>query len=145
MSKINIAGLNDIIDINYRYKMTKIDTIIEKNKTVIQNLSKISGELGRDEQMIIHFFKKHFGTNFTMKNSKYTSAKKLTNKELQDALKEFIEHSVLCPTCKLPETHLKPSKTSITITCDCCGHADKLNIAATTKTMKDVFEHMMKN
>lgn len=146
MSKINITGLIANDDIHYRYKMNKLDVSFEKNKTVIKNLDKISSDIGRQEGMIIYFFKKYFGTNFTFKDMKYSTQKKISATELQSALKEFIEYSVLCPTCKLPETHLKPSKTEVTITCDCCGGTSKINVTSiSSKHMKDVYEHMMKN
>ena len=47
MNKINVAGLEDIIDVHYRYKMQKLDVSNEKNKTVIQNLSNISSDINR--------------------------------------------------------------------------------------------------
>jgi translation initiation factor 2 beta subunit (eIF-2beta)/eIF-5 len=124
--------------------MNKLDVANEKNKTVLQNLDKVSVDINRDQEMIIFFFKKHFGTSFTLKNGKYSTAKKITAKEFQDALKEFIEYSVLCPKCKLPETHLA-IKSSISIKCDCCGHNDKLNTTTASKSMKDVFSHLIKN
>src|SRR5437667_12510385 len=108
MSKINIAGHNDILDVHYRYKMSRLDVTLEKNKTVIQNLGKVASDIGRDESMIIQFFKKQFGTSFGAKDGKHIVAKKLTGKELQDALRDFIEYGVLCPKCRLPETHLSP-------------------------------------
>ena len=146
MSKINVSGLVENTDINYRYRMNKFDVAFEKNKTVIKNLDKISNDIGREQGMIIYFFKRYFGTNFILKDGKYSTSKKLSATELQNALKEFIEYSVLCPTCRLPETHLSPSKTGITITCDCCGHNDKVNTnTITSKPMKDLYEHMTKN
>jgi len=146
MSKINVAGLIESTDVHYRYKMNKLDVVLEKGKTVIRNLDKVAGELGRDQGMIIFFFKRYFGASFMLKDSKYSTAKKVSANEFQDALKEFIEYAVLCPTCRLPETHLSATKTGVTVTCDCCGHNDKVNLnAITSKPMKDLYDYMMKN
>lgn len=146
MSKINVAGLTESTDVHYRYKMNKLEVLFEKGKTVIKNLDKVSNDLKRDQGMIIFFFKRHFGASFTLKDGKYSTAKKISANEFQDALKEFIEYSVLCPTCRLPETHLSAIKTAVTVTCDCCGHNDKVNLnAISSKPMKDLYDHMMKN
>jgi translation initiation factor 2 beta subunit (eIF-2beta)/eIF-5 len=146
MSKINIAGLTESTDVHYRYKMNKLDVVSEKGKTVIKNLDKVSNDIKRDQGMIIFFFKRYFGASFTLKDAKYSTAKKVSANEFQDALKEFIEYSVLCPTCKLPETHLSATKTDVTITCDCCGHNDKVNLnTIVSKPMRDLYDHMMKN
>ena len=107
MVKINVAGVEDIVDPNYRYRMDKLQVSHEKNKTVIQNLDKVAADVGRDVPMIIYFFKKFFGTNFSLKNSKYSTTKKISASQLQDAFKEFIEYSILCVSCRLPETNLR--------------------------------------
>ena len=146
MGKINISGVEEIIDIHYRYQMEKLDVKNEKNKTVLDNLSKVSTDLGRDEKMIIYFFKKYFGTNFTLKNTKYTTSKKISAKELQDALKEFIEYSILCPVCRLPETNLKPKGDNILISCGCCGYNDKIDMkSVNSKAMKELFSIMIRD
>ena len=145
MAKINIEGFEELMDNNHRYQMNKIEITNEKHMTILQNLDKVSIDLGREEKMIIYFFKKYFGTNFvkTKKSLKYATKKKLSAKELQDALKEFIEYCVLCPTCRLPETNLKVSGDKVLVNCICCGHTDKINMNnVNSKSMKDVFGHM---
>ena len=59
--KINIVGLNDIIDPNYRYRMSKLDVVKQRTKTTITNLKKVSKDLDREPELIVGFFKKRFG------------------------------------------------------------------------------------
>jgi translation initiation factor 2 beta subunit (eIF-2beta)/eIF-5 len=67
MSKINIQGLQDIDDPFYRYRMTKLNIIRQKTKTVIDNLPIVAKDLDRDPKMIVDFFKKALNASFISK------------------------------------------------------------------------------
>ena len=144
MGKINIAGKEDIIDPSYRYQMEKINVTYEKNKSIITNIDAVALDIGRDASLIASFFQKYFGSGFIYKNSKLTTSIKKTANEFQDALKDFIEYCVLCPTCTLPETHILVGK-NIGMKCDCCGHRGAIDIHnVTSKPMKSIFDIMSK-
>ena len=110
---MNIAGLQDIHDPEYRYKMPKIQSKTEGRgngiKTVIVNCLDLATALHRSPGEVT----KYFGTELGAQ-SKYDPAtdKSIVNgafdaNDLQNHLKKFIETFVLCPNCRLPETRYK--------------------------------------
>lgn len=125
MSKtlINIRGLKNQEDPNYRYKMEKVELVKQGSFFSITNICEISNALNRDPQQLVSFLKKFFGSAFTYKNGvvKCTKAD-LTYSLLQDALYQFIENNVLCKICCLPETILTAEKKKTFIVCQACGH-----------------------
>ncbi len=129
MSKINIRGAKDVDDPLYRYKMEKLAVTKLKTKTELSNIPTVSKDLSRDSHMIIEFFKKKFGVNFTNKEDKYTTTKSLTYEELDSALREFIEYFILCPQCRLPETiYTFDEKDNFCMTCKCCSFSGEVKI-----------------
>jgi translation initiation factor 2 subunit 2 len=125
MGKINIQGLNELIDPFYRYKRDTILVVPERNLTAIANLEKVSKDIGRNEDMLLNYIKRRFGGSFTKKNNRILTAKNITTGEMELAISEFIEYLVLCPECGLPETKLYLQKKSII--CECCGYNGEIN------------------
>lgn len=122
MSKINIQGINNISDSFYRYKMSSLNVVRQRNKTVIDNLSKVAADLDRDPKIIVDYFKKKFNTSFTYKSDTLSTATDISYDKFEFALREFIESYVLCGTCKLPETEITINKDKILLNCKCCSN-----------------------
>jgi len=122
MSKINIQGINNINDTFYRYKMSPLNVVKQRNKTVIDNLVKVAADLDRDPKTIVDYFKKKFNTSFTYKNDILSTTTDITYDKFELALRDFIESYVLCGTCKLPETELTINKDKILLNCKCCSN-----------------------
>jgi len=120
MSKINIQGINNINDLFYRYKMSPLNVVKQRNKTVIDNLNKVAADLDREPKIIIDYFKKKFNTSFTYKCDILSTPTDITYEKFESVLREFIELYVLCGTCKLPETEITLNKDKILLNCKCC-------------------------
>jgi len=58
MLKINIQGLEDILDPFYRYTRDVVIVVQEKTMTSIENLDKISKDLGCSEDILLNFIKR---------------------------------------------------------------------------------------
>jgi len=130
-TKINIQGIDDIIDPFYRYTITKLNVISQKNKTTIDNLDLICNNVhfSREPSLLIQFFKKKFNASFTYKNNILSTTRtNLSYKDFENTLREFIERFVLCGKCRLPETELnKDDKDNLYLFCRCCSHITKCN------------------
>ena len=128
MSKINIAGLDEINDPFYRYKMTKL--VISRQKkswTLINNLDNVANDIGREQNLIIEFFKKKFSANFSIKKQMLVTSKDISYDEFEKAIREFIEYFVLCPICRLPETNIRKSSNDLYLDCICCSSTSLIN------------------
>ena len=128
-NKINIQGLNEILDPFYRYKMAKLNVAKQKNKIMINNFDVVCKDLDREPNILINYFKKKFNTSFTYKNNILTTTRTDVNyKEFEIVLREFIEKYVLCERCKLPETELHKGdgkNDEVTLICKCCSYVTK--------------------
>lgn len=124
-AQINIQGLEDITDPFYRYTMTKLNVVRQKNKTVIDNLAVVGKELDRNSQMIVGYFKNKLSISMTYKNDVLSMAADINYERFEGLLREFIQEYVLCGVCKLPETVLIVGKTSC-LQCKCCSHKTEL-------------------
>lgn len=154
---INIRGLEDNIDPSYRYKMEAINIVQQRGKSVITNINEIGMNLTTEPKikdntkykpenkakMLIEFFKKKFSIPIKCdKNLTKVELKGVTREELQNAIYEFIEYFVICPTCQNPETILSKDKNNIYITCQACSHHDK--IKNNNKMVSKLLENYLK-
>lgn len=135
MSLINISGLTPVDDPNYRYKMPKVVGKIEGKgngiKTVIVNISDLALALHREPGEINKFFGCDIGaqTTYNEKDGKAIVNGAHTDQVLQRSIHKYIEEFVLCPNCKLPETHYKIDKREdIYHRCKACGAKELVNM-----------------
>ena len=146
MSKqINVRGLEPVIDSFYRYKMPTVNIVNQKTKSIITNINEIAQSIERNPNMIVDFLKKKFSTSMNYnKNDNTVEFKGAEIDLIQDAIYEFIEYYVLCPTCRNPETVLSNKKTGINIKCNACSHNDKLKTTASivNKTIDMISKHI---
>lgn len=120
--KINIQGLDDIDDPFYRYTMTKINVIRQKNKTIIDNLEIVCKDIEREPEQLVKYFKKKFSISMSYKDNILSTTANLSYQDFETALREYIQLYVLCERCKLPETNM----TEKLLICRCCSHETKL-------------------
>jgi len=124
---MNIAGLEPVIDPNYRYKMPKLVAKIEGRgngiKTVVDNCSDIALSLDRSAGEVIKFFGCDLGaqSKYSEDEDKAIVNGAHTTPTLQQKLSVFIEKFVLCKTCKNPETRYKIKNEEIFQVCAACG------------------------
>jgi translation initiation factor 5 len=127
---INVRGLKENLDPSYRYKMPSVSINKQKTKMVMINLKEISASLSRHPIFILDFLKKKFSTGMKYdEKENRVEFKSLDIEQIQNAIFEFIEYFVLCPTCGNPETILSQKKNVIYIQCRACPHYDKVNIS----------------
>ena len=121
MAKINIQGLRDIEDENYRYKMPSVEIKIEGRgngiKTVLQNINDIAKSTKRSEEEIIKYISLSLGTQ--SKNNIINGS--YCQQDIQKTLFKFIEDFVLCIHCHLPETFYEIMSNELTKKCNSCG------------------------
>ena len=125
MAKVNICGLSEIFDPFYRYKREKIQISIQKNKTVLNNIEKISVDLERNCDLLIEYLKKKFETNIITKNNNYIINRNISSKEIDIAINEFTEYLVLCNKCGLPETLIQ-AEPNVVLVCKCCSYTGEI-------------------
>jgi translation initiation factor 5 len=127
VKQINIRGLQDIIDITYRYKMEEVIIVNQGAKIAFTNIDNICKSLARDVSELIKFLRRYYGSSFDYKNNIATTYKNdLTKISLQTAIYKFIEDNILCKKCKNPETILVQNKKKIQMICKACSYSTEM-------------------
>lgn len=135
MSLINIAGLTDVTDFSYRYKMPSMQAKVEGRgngiKTVLVNIVELSQALNREAPEITKFFGCELGsqTTYATDTDRAVVNGAIETRDLQTHLRKYIEHFVLCKNCHLPETQYKIKADQLLQKCLACGSKDVCDMA----------------
>ena len=124
-----------VSDPHYRYKMPRIQTVIQGSgngiKTKWLNLAEVSNALKVPIEYPLKFIGRELGSNTEIKTNSYLINGNHTIDKMQEILDKFIKKYVLCPKCKLPEIHgkiqVKKEKKEIKCKCRSCGAVSKLD------------------
>jgi translation initiation factor 5 len=132
---INIEGLvpsNDPTK-TYRYRMPRLLIKVEgKNtgtKTVLTNITQVSRALQRETEEIIKFFCYNLGvkTSFAKDPDRAIMSGTHSAKELQNRLKVYIEHFIVCSCCRSPDTNYSFKGSTLSLNCLSCGSMETIN------------------
>ncbi|ARF10246.1 translation initiation factor 2 subunit beta [Hokovirus HKV1] len=129
---VNIPNNDDPF---YRYKREKIILKSESYRTVLVNLNNISNAIERNSETLATFIKYKLNINIVEKQNVWYTSSKITVDDIENAIEEFINYFVLCPTCKIPETNLITKKKDIELSCRACSK---------TNTTKNDKKHVIK-
>lgn len=118
---MNIDGSTDPF---YRYKRSRLELEVRRDRVIIKNAGKISRELNRDIGLISKYLNLLISTQISVKNETIEIKKILSEKELNDYLQIFIDNYVLCKKCNNPETIIGRRGNQIEMNCSACGLAN---------------------
>jgi len=130
---INIGGSSN--DPSYRYKMPRIQTVVEGRgngiRTVIINMNDIAKSLKRPADYPTKWFGCELGamSKYDPKTGRATINGNHSQQQLIQLLEEFIQKYVLCPNCGLPETDLFVKKDDIKQDCKACGYNKSMDMS----------------
>ena len=107
-------------------------------KTIIQNLDDIANALDRSSDEILFFIGQHIGRGISGR----AIPGLLTDDDINNILRSFVNIYELCKNCNNPETKYSIHRTYINKKCKACGSIEKMEeskmvrfiIKSTTKT-----------
>ncbi len=133
-SFVNIAGLTEVVDPDYRYKMPRIQGKVEGRgngiKTAVVNICDVANSLYREPGEVTKFFGCELGaqTNWNEGTERSIVNGSHTDAMLQSLLTKYIELFVLCPSCHLPESTYKIKGGLIYHNCLACGAREGIDM-----------------
>ncbi len=131
---VNIAGLTEVVDPDYRYKMPRIQGKVEGRgngiKTAVVNMRDVAYSLHREPGEVTKFFGCELGaqTNWNEGTERSIVNGSHTDAMLQSLLIKYIEQFVLCPSCHLPESTYKIRGGVIYHNCLACGAREGIDM-----------------
>ena len=130
--KVNICGLKDIVDPNYRYKrdleIIKYEGKGNGKKTRFVNINEISQQLHRTPDELTKFLGIDLSTSTNYTNNVAIINGHIRKDDMEKSLRNYIEIFVLCKECGLPEIpKYKIDRKGIKTKCLSCGARNKMD------------------
>ena len=105
----------------YRYMMPKVQIHSNSKCTSITNTDAICHDIGRTPLCLCQWIKTVTSAAVRIADSQIQIRSPLTDKKLQEIIYDFIDHFILCPVCKNPETVMVPNGSALSSQCHACG------------------------
>jgi translation initiation factor 5 len=135
-----IRGKHPITDPHYRYEMEQLLIQIQKGRTALPNIGGVAKSLHRPPAHIIKWMGHTLSCGIIPPEELQGAHSPVA---VRDALYAYIQEFVLCPKCRLPETHLVVGSTgALTHKCHSCGSQLPVKSSRYTEwVLKDIKSH----
>ena len=90
-------------------------------KTIVMNFGDICDRLNRDPDAVAKYILRELGTAGSRAGSRITLSGAFQEQDLNSAIAKYVESSVLCKVCHLPDTKLLKEGKQAFIRCEACG------------------------
>jgi translation initiation factor 2 subunit 2 len=121
-------NLPDIISVKDRFEIPNIRGHLQGNKTIISNFNQICDILHRDVAHMLKYLLKELASSGDFKNNILIFNRKISSKEINQKIKQYVNIFVLCYDCGKPDTHLITEKNVNFIKCQACGSKHRVKI-----------------
>lgn len=89
-----------------RFQVPKAYSMIQGNRTIIQNFSEIADALNRDPQHILKFLLRELGTAGNLEGSRAIMQGKFTHYLINDRINDYVQRFIMCHECNRPDTRI---------------------------------------
>ena len=104
-----------------RFQVPKAYSMIQGNRTIIQNFSEIADALNRDPQHILKFLLRELGTAGNLEGSRAIMQGKFTHYLINERLDDYVNRFIMCHECNRPDTHIIREDRIFILKCEACG------------------------
>jgi translation initiation factor 2 subunit 2 len=104
-----------------RFKIPKVVSQIQGNKTLVKNFSELASAVRRDEKHLAKFFLKEFAAPGSVQQGVLIIMAKIPAENLQKKFENYIKEFVYCKICKEPDTKIEKAGRISFLKCDACG------------------------
>jgi len=104
-----------------RFSIPKAYSVIQGNRTIIQNFKEIADKLNRDPQHLLRYLLRELGTAGNVEGKRAILQGKFTHFHINERIEDYVKKFVLCPECNRPDTRIiKEGRISL-LKCEACG------------------------
>ncbi len=106
-----------------RFKIPKVLSFTEGNRTIIQNFKDINSTLNRKPEHLSKFLSRELATAGTIEETtgRIIFQGRFSESAMNTLIKRYTEMYVLCPECKKPDTKIKKEDRFFFLECEACG------------------------
>jgi translation initiation factor 2 subunit 2 len=104
-----------------RFQMPKSQILAAGAKTILNNVTEITGTLRREPNHFVKFILKELATSGELKGSKLTVQGRFRNDVVDRKIELYAKEYVLCPDCGKPDTKIIREDRYSFLKCEACG------------------------
>ncbi|KZX11001.1 translation initiation factor IF-2 subunit beta [Methanobrevibacter filiformis] len=104
-----------------RFSVPKAYSVIQGNRTFVQNFKDIAEALNRDPQHLLKFLLRELGTAGNLEGGRAILQGKFTHFLINERLDEYVEKFVYCQECNRPDTRIIREDRIFILKCEACG------------------------
>lgn len=106
---------------NKRFSVPKAYSVIQGNRTFIQNFREIADALNRDPQHLLKFLLRELGTAGNLEGGRAIMQGKFTHYMINDRINDYVQKFVMCHECNRPDTRIIREDRIFILKCEACG------------------------
>jgi translation initiation factor 2 subunit 2 len=104
-----------------RFEIPKVEGHFEGKKTIVTNFTQIVSYLRRDPEHFLKFLVKELATAGQMEGDRLVLNKKVSGKEINPKIEEYVKEFVVCRQCGKPDTQIIKEDRMSFMHCLACG------------------------
>ncbi len=114
-------ALPDALSTGERFQVPAPDIVYEGKTTILRNFEDIVQAIRRNPDMVLTYLLRELGTAGTLEGRRVVFKSKVTNQQVEERIKSYVEAYVLCQECGRPDTRLVKEDRVAMLECDACG------------------------
>jgi len=104
-----------------RFKIPKLDLMIQGKSTVVKNFSEFADAIERDQKHILKFLSKQLAASGETDGTRATFLGKFRKEQIDKKIDLYLKEYVFCPVCGKPDTKLLTENGVLKMKCEACG------------------------
>lgn len=104
-----------------RFTVPKAYSVIQGNRTIIQNFKEIAEALNRDPQHLLKFLLRELGTAGNLEGGRAIMQGKFTHYLINDRIDDYVKRYIMCHECNRPDTKIVREDRIFLLKCEACG------------------------
>lgn len=104
-----------------RFEIPKAEGHFEGKKTIFTNFLQIASHLRRDQEHFLKFLVKELATSGQLEGDRLILNKKVSSKEINPKIEEYVKEFVVCKQCGKPDTEIIKEDRMNFMHCLACG------------------------
>jgi translation initiation factor 2 subunit 2 len=104
-----------------RFTVPRAYSVIQGNRTIIQNFREVADALNRDPQHVLKFLLRELGTAGNLEGARAIMQGKFTHYLINDRIEDYVKRFVMCHECNRPDTRIIREDRIDILKCEACG------------------------
>lgn len=104
-----------------RFNVPRAYSVIQGNRTIIQNFKEIAEALNRDPQHLLKFLLRELGTAGNLEGGRAIMQGKFTHYLINDRIDDYVKRFIMCHECNRPDTKIVREDRIFLLKCEACG------------------------